>query len=53
VLISVTVTDESVFTKVEDRKLPPSIGASVYLENEVSKINNELYYANQYIDHWF
>lgn len=53
VLISVTATDESVFTKVEDRKLPPSIGAAVYLENEVMKIENELYYSNQYIDHWF
>lgn len=46
VLISVTVTDESVFTKVEDRKAPPSIGAAVYLENEVMKIENELYYSN-------
>ena len=53
VLISVTVTDESVFTKIEDRKAPPSIGAAVYLENEVMKIENELYYSNQYIDHWF
>jgi DNA-directed RNA polymerase len=53
VLISVTVTDESVFAKIEDRKLPPSLGAAVYLENEVFKIENELYYSNQYIDHWF
>lgn len=53
VLISVTATDESVFAKIEDRKLPPSLGAAVYLENEVKKISNELYYSNQYIDHWF
>jgi hypothetical protein len=53
VLISVTVTDESVFAKIEDRKLPPSLGAAIYLENEVFKIENELYYSNQYIDHWF
>jgi hypothetical protein len=44
--ISVTVTDDSVFTKVEDRKLPPSIGAAVYLEKEVCKNSNELYYSN-------
>jgi hypothetical protein len=53
VLVSVTATDESVFAKIEDRKLPPSLGAAVYLENEVLKISNELYYSNQYIDHWF
>jgi hypothetical protein len=46
VLISVTATDESVFAKIEDRKLPPSLGAAVYLENEVKKISNELYYSN-------
>lgn len=53
VLVSVTATDESVFAKIEDRKLPASLGAAVYLENEVKKISNELYYSNQYIDHWF
>jgi hypothetical protein len=51
--VSLTATDESVFAKIEDRKLPPSLGAAVYLENEVQKISNELYYSNQYIDHWF
>lgn len=29
------------------------MGASVYLENEIAKNNYELYYSNQYIDHWF
>jgi hypothetical protein len=29
------------------------LGAAIYLENEVSKISSELYYSNQYIDHWF
>jgi hypothetical protein len=53
VIISLVATDESVFTKVEDRKQPPSIGAAVYLGNEVSKISSELYYSNQYVDHWF
>jgi hypothetical protein len=53
VLISVVATDESVFSKIEDRKQPPSIGAAVYLENEVKKNEYELYYSNQYIDHWF
>lgn len=53
VLISVYVTDDSVFSKVEDRKQYPSIGAAVYLENEVKRNNKELYYSNQYIDHWF
>jgi hypothetical protein len=53
VLISLTVTDDSVFSKIEDRKQPPSLGAALYLENEVKKISNELYYSNQYVDHWF
>jgi hypothetical protein len=53
VFISVTVTDESVYTKIENRKVPPSLGASVYLENEIRKNSNEFYYANQYVDHWF
>jgi len=53
VLISVVATDESVFSKIEDRKQPPSMGAAVYLENEVKKNEYELYYSNQYIDHWF
>jgi hypothetical protein len=42
-----------VFNKIEDRKQPPSLGAAIYLENEVKKISNELYYSNQYVDHWF
>jgi hypothetical protein len=53
VIVSLTATDDSVFAKVEARKQPPSLGAAVYLENEVAKNNYELYYANQYIDHWF
>jgi hypothetical protein len=46
VLVSVVATDESVFNKIEERKQPASLGAAVYLENEVSKISNELYYSN-------
>lgn len=53
VLVSLSITDESVFSKIEERKQPPSLGAAIYLENEVSKISNELYYSNQYVDHWF
>jgi hypothetical protein len=53
VLVSVSITDDSVFGQIEDRKLPPSMGASVYLENEMAKNDYELYYSNQYIDHWF
>ena len=53
VIVTVVITDESVFGKIEDRKQPPSLAAAVYLENEVAKISNELYYSNQYIDHWF
>ena len=53
VLVSLTVTDDSVFSKIEDRKQPPSLGAALYLVNEVKKISNELYYSNQYVDHWF
>jgi len=53
VLISVVITDDSVFNKIEERKQPASLGAAVYLENEVAKISHELYYSNQYVDHWF
>lgn len=53
VVVSVRVTDDSVFSKVENRKQPPSLGAAVYLENEVQKNSFEFYYSNQYIDHWF
>lgn len=53
VIISLVATDESVFSKIEDRKQPASLGAAIYLENEVKKNNHELYYSNQYIDHWF
>ncbi len=53
VIVSLTVTDDSVFSKIEDRKQPASLGASVYLENEVYKNDYEVYYANQYINHWF
>lgn len=52
-LLSVTVTDESVFSKVEQRKQPPSLGAAILLENEVDRTNYEFYYANEYIDRWF
>jgi hypothetical protein len=53
IIVNLVATDDSVFTKVEDRKLPASLGAALYIENEVGKNNYELYYANQYIDHWF
>lgn len=52
-LLSVTVTDESVFSKVEQRKQPPSLGAAILLENEVDRTNYEFYFANEYIDQWF
>jgi len=53
VLLSVTVTDESVFSKVEQRKQPPSLGAAILLENEVDRTDYEFYFANEYIDQWF
>lgn len=46
VMVSLTVTDESVFSKIEGRKSPPSLGASVYLERDVHKTSLELYYSN-------
>lgn len=53
VFVSLTVTDESVFSKVENRKQPPSLGASIFLEKEVNKNSGEWYYSNQYVDHYF
>ena len=46
-------TDDSVFTKTEGRKQPASLGAALYLENEVKNTQGELYYSNQYIDHYW
>lgn len=37
--VSMRVTDDSVFAKIEDKKQPPSFGAQVYLEHEV--FNND------------
>ena len=31
VILSLVATDESVFTKIEDRKQPPSLAAALYL----------------------
>ncbi len=35
--VSITVTDDSVFAKLEERKQPASLAARVYLENEVQR----------------
>ena len=52
--VSLIVTDDSVFKKIEDRKQPPSLAARVYLENEVARTDDfDFYWANQYIEHWF
>jgi uncharacterized protein YfaS (alpha-2-macroglobulin family) len=53
VFVSVVATDDSVFSKIEGRKQPPSLGAALYLEGEVKKTQGELYYSNQYIDHYW
>ena len=53
VMVSIVVTDDSVFNKVENRKQPPSLASAVYLENEVIRNNWEFYNANQYIEHLF
>ncbi|CDW79846.1 a-macroglobulin complement component [Stylonychia lemnae] len=54
VYVSLIVTDDSVFTKLEDRKQPPSLAARVLLENEILKTDDsEFYWGNQYVEHWF
>jgi len=35
--VSIVVTDDSVFSKVEERKQPASLASRVLLENEVSR----------------
>ena len=47
--VSVFVTDESVFSEVDEKKQPPSYVAKVYLEHEVNKTDYEFYYASEYI----
>jgi hypothetical protein len=51
--VSVVATDDSVFSKIEGRKQPPSLGAALYLEGEVRNTQGELYYSNQYVDHYW
>ena len=53
VFVSLVATDDSVFTKIEGRKQPSSLGAALYLEGEVKNTQGELYYSNQYIDHYW
>ena len=35
--VSITVTDDSVFQQLEERKQPPSFAARLYIENEIYK----------------
>jgi len=51
--ISVVVTDESVFSKVEERKQPPSLPAQVLLEHEVRHTNYQFYYSRDYVEHLY
>ncbi|CDW88298.1 a-macroglobulin complement component [Stylonychia lemnae] len=51
--ISVTVTDNSVFSQIQRRQQPPSLPTMVYLENEVNKTNNEFFNSDQYIDYMY
>jgi len=45
--VSLIVTDDSVFKKIEDRKQPPSLAARVYLENEIERTDDfDFYWAN-------
>ncbi|CDW84292.1 a-macroglobulin complement component [Stylonychia lemnae] len=54
VYVSLIVTDDSVFKKLEDRKQPASLAARVFLENEIDRTDDfDFYWANQYIEHWF
>ena len=49
-LVSVVVTDETVFSKLEERKQPPSLASAVYLETEIHpSASYELYHINDYL----
>ena len=49
--VSIRVTDDSVFTKIEEKKQPPSFAAQVYLEHEVFNNDYQFYYAGEYLEH--
>eukprot|EP00350_Pseudokeronopsis_sp_OXSARD2_P002655 CAMPEP_0170544030 /NCGR_PEP_ID=MMETSP0211-20121228/2938_1 /TAXON_ID=311385 /ORGANISM="Pseudokeronopsis sp., Strain OXSARD2" /LENGTH=136 /DNA_ID=CAMNT_0010847569 /DNA_START=1835 /DNA_END=2245 /DNA_ORIENTATION=+ len=53
VLVSVVVTDESVFQRLEDKLQPPTFGSAVYLAYDVMNYNYHFHYANYYIEHIF
>ena len=44
------MTDDTVFNKVEDKRLPASFVGKVLLENEIRKDNFYWLYATEYID---
>ena len=49
--VSIRVTDDSVFSKIEEKKQPPSFAAQVYLEHEVFNNDFQFYYAGEYLEH--
>jgi len=51
--VSVFITDDSVFSRVEQRKQPPTIASQVLLEHEVKKNNYNFDYSRDYVEHMF
>eukprot|EP00347_Sterkiella_histriomuscorum_P007254 403349667 len=49
--ISVIVSDESVNYQLDNRRQPPSLPAMVYLEKEISVIDNQFFNSEDYIDY--
>jgi len=53
VLVSVVVTDESVFQRLEEKLQPPTFGSAVFLAYDVMRQDYYFHYPNDYIEHFF
>ena len=51
--LSVTVTDDSVFSRIEDKLQPPTFGSAIYLAYDVLNHNYQFQYPNEYVEHIF
>jgi len=49
----VFVTDDSVYSKIDQKQQPPSFVSQVYLEHEVLNNHYEIYNNDEYLEHIF
>jgi len=52
-LVSVVVTDDTVFSRLEEKLQPPSFGSALYLKYDVLNDDHHFNYPNYYLEHIF